>query len=344
MVSGLSRTDAADAASGDIHTRWLDATSEVDVAEAARLLRAGRLVAVPTETVYGLAADAAQADAVRGIFAAKRRPTGHPLIVHLPGADRLDQWAVDIPPAARALADAFWPGPLTLLLHKAPRVPSEVTGGRDTIGLRVPAHPVLLQLLEQLDTGLAAPSANLHKQLSPTTAAHVMAGLRGRIDAVLDGGPCSVGLESTIVDLTGPRPRIVRAGPIDREQLQAVLGTDVDVPEEHGVAVPGNMRVHYRPTTPLHVLTRDELQRRLGALSDTAHVAVVSQGDWLHVPPAGVLRHVRMPDDKAGYARALYGVLHTLDHEGAEAIWLQRPPEGETWRDVHDRLRRAAAE
>lgn len=344
MASDPLPAAAADAAPGDINTRLLDAASAADVAEAERMLRAGRLVAVPTETVYGLAADAARANAVRGIFAAKRRPTGHPLIVHLASADRLSAWAIDIPPAARVLADAFWPGPLTMLLHKSPRVPADVTGGRVSVGLRVPDHPVLMRLLERLDTGLAAPSANPHKQLSPTTAAHVMAGLRGRIDAVLDGGPCRVGLESTIVDLTGPRPRIVRAGPIDREQLQSTLGVDVDVPEAHSVVVPGNMRVHYRPATLLQVLERDELVQRLHALDHTARIAVVSYGDRLRRVPAGVRRQVCMPADKADYARELYDVLHRLDHDTLEAIWLQSPPTDEAWRDVHDRLQRASAQ
>ncbi len=327
--------------SAPLQTRRLDAASPEDLDEAVRLLRAGRLVAVPTETVYGLAADASNPEAVRGIFAAKQRPANHPLIVHLSGAGQLSRWARDIPDAAWRLADAFWPGPLTLLLHKADSVPPEVTGGRPSIGLRVPDHPVLLRILETLDGGLAAPSANPYKRLSPTTADQVFEGLGGRIDAVLDGGPCAVGLESTIVDLTGDTPRILRAGPITRRQLSDVLGVEVAFPEHHDAAVPGNVAVHYQPRTPLHVFDTDTLRARLAQLPADAGIALAHTSDGLPVS-TGVLRTLRLPADKSGFARALYGALHTLDQEGANAIWLERPPMHEDWRDVHDRLSRAA--
>jgi L-threonylcarbamoyladenylate synthase len=329
-----------------LDTRRLDPARPEDLDEAARLLRAGRLVAVPTETVYGLAADARNPEAVRGIFAAKGRPSNHPLIVHLPDASHLSRWAVDIPGAAWRLAEAFWPGPLTLLLPKAPEVPGEVTGGRPSIGLRVPAHPVMHALLLRLDGGLAAPSANPYQRLSPTTAGQVLAGLDGRIDAVLDGGPCDVGLESTIVDLTGlaagDLPRIVRAGPITRAQLEAALGAPVDFPEHHGVAVPGNVAVHYRPGTPLRMFAADTLRARLDALPDDARIALAHSSDDLPTSP-GVIATLRLPADKPGFARALYAALHALDQAGADAIWLERPPEGEDWRDVHDRLSRATS-
>ena len=329
-------------------TRRLDAARDADVAEAVRLLRAGRLVAVPTETVYGLAADAMNPEAVRGIFAAKGRPANHPLIVHLGDAAWLDDWARDVPEAARRLAAAFWPGPLTLLLHRADHVPDTATGGRPSIGLRMPDHPVLLRVLRALGSGVAAPSANPYQRLSPTTADQVLAGLGGRIDAVLDGGPCAVGLESTIVDLsgdlTGDAPRIVRAGPITRRQLEDALGVAVAFPEAHDTAVPGNVAVHYRPHAPLHVFATEALRTRLAALPTDARVAVLAQTPELHgLPAAGVALRIAMPTDKAGYARLLYDALHTADAAGVDAIWLERPPADEDWRDVHDRLARAAS-
>ncbi len=328
--------------SAPLQTRRLDAKRPNDIDDAVRLLRAGRLVAVPTETVYGLAADASNAEAVRAIFVAKQRPSNHPLIVHLSGSDQLPRWARDIPDTARQLAEAFWPGPLTLLLHKADTVPPEVTGGRPTIGLRVPAHPVLLRILDTLGGGLAAPSANPYKRLSPTTADQVMTGLGGRIDAVLDGGPCAVGLESTIVDLTGSVPRILRAGPVTRHQLEGVLGTTVEFPEQHDAAVPGNVAVHYQPRTPLYLVDGEELHERLQRLPAGARIALAHRSQYLPAS-AGVLHALRLPADKPGFARALYDALHTLDATGANAIWLERPPADEDWRDVHDRLARAAS-
>ena len=323
-------------------TRVLDAARPADLDAAVDLLRAGRLVAVPTETVYGLAADARQPAAVRAIFAAKGRPPDHPLIVHLADAAALPQWAAAVPPAAWRLAEAFWPGPLTLLLPRRPEVAREAAGGRPSLGLRVPAHPVLRALLQRLDGGLAAPSANPYQRLSPTTAAQVLAGLDGRIDAVLDGGPCSVGLESTIVDLTADAPRIVRAGPITRPALEAVLDTPVAFPQAHAVAVSGNQAVHYRPRTPLRVLARADLAQRLAALAPGTRIALAHLDlDPARLPPA-VVQAVRMPGDKPGYARALYATLHALDASGADAIWLQQPPQEEDWRDVNDRLARAA--
>ena len=325
-----------------LDTRRLDPTRPDDLDAAVSLLRAGQLVAVPTETVYGLAADARNPQAVLGIFAAKGRPTHHPLIVHLPSPAHLDRWARDIPETARTLAAAFWPGPLTLLLHRADGVPDEVTGGRPTIGLRMPAHPVMLEVLRRLDSGLAAPSANPYQRLSPTSAEQVLDGLGGRIDAVLDGGPCPVGLESTIVDLTGDVPRIVRAGPITRRQLETALGGPVDFPQAHDVAVPGNVAVHYRPGTPLRLVDTAALRERLQALAGDARIALAYTSD-LHMPPTGLVAAHRMPADKPGFARALYATLHALDRVGADEIWLETPPAGEDWRDVHDRLSRAAS-
>ncbi len=322
-------------------TARLDPARPDDIREAARLLGAGGLVALPTETVYGLAADARNPEAVRGIFAAKGRPANHPLIVHLTAPAQLADWARAVPDRAWRLAEAFWPGPLTLLLHKAPHVSGVVTGGLDTVGLRMPAHPVMRAVLAAFGGAVAAPSANPYQRLSPTTAAQVLAGLDGRIDAVVDGGACPVGLESTIVDLTGAVPRIVRAGPVTRAALEAALGEPVEFPERHDVAVSGNQAVHYRPHTPLFTADAATLRARLAALAPDARVALVHLSPDLPLP-AGVLHAERMPADKAGYARVLYGTLHALDALGAAEIWLETPPAGEDWRDVHDRLARAA--
>jgi len=326
-----------------LQTRLLQASSGTDCETALRLLAQGELVAVPTETVYGLAADARQPEAVHKIFAAKERPRTHPLIVHLDRRDKLPLWATRIPDAAYQLASAFWPGPLTLLLHKAPHVDSTVTGGLDTIALRVPDHPVLLQVIAGLDSGIAAPSANPHKRLSPTSAAQVMAGLGGRIAAVLDGGPCKVGLESTIVDLTGDTPRILRSGPITREQLQAVLGQPVELPQRHDVSVPGNMQVHYQPHAPLHMLPRADLLAYVAAHPSVA-LGLLLHGSVPSVLAARTGQYCRaLPQDKEGYARELYQRLHELDSMLPERILLEAPPHDEAWLDVHDRLARAAS-
>ncbi len=321
-----------------ISTQLLDATSNSDIAIAKDILQRGGLVAVPTETVYGLAADAMNPVAVHSIFAAKGRPSDHPLIVHIAGAERMVDWAVDIPPVAYQLAARFWPGPLTLLLRKGPRVPTEVTAGLDTIGLRVPANPVLLTLLKDLELGVAAPSANPYKRLSPTSAAQVFAQMSGRIDAVLDGGDCEVGLESTILDLTGPQLRILRAGPITASALEQCTGLAVSQPLQHDMAVPGNVAEHYRPHTPLYIATREQMEaaiqkngRRIACLF-YASAPVNSRAAQTLV----------MPHDKALYAQRLYKTLYSLDGLGLEAIWLEYPPSDEQWRDVNDRLARAA--
>lgn len=322
-----------------ISTQLLDATFSPDIAIAKDILRRGGLVAVPTETVYGLAANAMNPAAVMGIFAAKGRPSDHPLIVHIAGPERLTDWAVDIPSVAYKLAARFWPGPLTLLLRKAPQVPAQVTAGLDTIGLRVPANPVLLALLRDLEFGVAAPSANPYKRLSPTSAAQVFEQMSGRIDAVLDGGDCEVGLESTILDLTGPALRILRAGPITASAITQCTGLPVSQPEQHDMAVPGNVAEHYRPDTPLYLGSREQL---LSAIATTnGRIACLFYATSPTTPETAQV--LIMPEDKAQFAQRLYKTLYSLDGLGLEAIWLEYPPTGEQWRDVNDRLVRAAA-
>jgi L-threonylcarbamoyladenylate synthase len=323
-----------------MNTLHLQARKPEDCERAAALLRSGAVVAIPTETVYGLAADARQPQAVKAIFAAKERPRTHPLIVHLQGSEVLHEWAAVIPQEARVLTRAFWPGPLTILLHKHPRVDNSVTGGLATIALRVPDHPVLLPLIKRLGTGLAAPSANLHKQLSPTSAEQVHKQLDGRIAAVLDGGPCKVGLESTIIDLTVSTPRILRSGPITRGEIQAVLQMPVELPQAHEVSVSGNMQQHYQPHAPLHVLNVEALATKANTPGRWA--ILTHSTSTLEIPGSSGILQVRLPADKESYARELYAALFRMDLTHPDAILLEMPPQGEQWLDVNDRLKKAA--
>ncbi|WP_291991954.1 L-threonylcarbamoyladenylate synthase [Candidatus Accumulibacter sp. ACC003] len=329
-----------------------------EIARAVALLQAGELVAFPTETVYGLGADAANPLAVGKIFAAKGRPADHPLIVHLAGAGCLDRWAQDIPPLAWELAEAFWPGPLTLILKRAPAVPTAVTGGQDTIGVRVPAHPLALDLLRAYAdagggvgglSGLAAPSANRFGRISPTDAAHVRQELGDSVPLILDGGRCQVGIESTILDLTrgtaGP-PRLLRPGHVTPLQIAAVIGVLPEIGSQLSSAatprVPGSLAAHYAPTTPLRLLPLTRLGEVVDVLrSSGQRCAVLHHSAW----PAGIdAPHAacRLPADPRGYARALYAALRKLDQAAAELIVVEETPTTAAWSAVADRLQRAA--
>ncbi|MBT0585932.1 L-threonylcarbamoyladenylate synthase [Alteromonas oceanisediminis] len=319
-----------------------------DIDHAATLLKNGGVVAVPTETVYGLAADASDPVAVNKIFTAKQRPNNHPLIVHIHSLAQLEQLTVDVPQAAFLLANAFWPGPLTMLLNKSDAVIEEVNGGLTTVGVRMPDHPVLRALLMQSDLFVAAPSANPHKQLSPTTAQHVFNELQGKIDAVIDGGPCNVGVESTIIDLTPlaqQQPaRILRAGPLTATMLSAVLGTPVINYQAHQQQVPGNIAQHYQPKGKLRVAPTAELVTMCQQWPDSTACVAYSDNliNAMHSTGHG---HALMPmqADKAKYARALYAALYDLDRQGFAHIWVEQPPQSEAWDDVNDRLSRAGA-
>ncbi|WP_298937592.1 L-threonylcarbamoyladenylate synthase [Ralstonia thomasii] len=303
-----------------------------DLAVAVDLLRAGELVALPTETVYGLAADATNADAVRAIFHAKGRPADHPLIVHIAAAEQLPVWADEVPEAAWRLASAFWPGPLTLVLPAAPAVSPLLTGGQTTIALRVPAHPVFQAVLRQFGRGLAAPSANPFGRISPTTAAHVQCHLAGRIAAVVDGGPCPVGIESTIVDLSGDQPRILRPGMIAVEavaqHLPRIATTGAFAPR-----VPGTLASHYAPRKPCFRIPIDLHKepfsgQRLGLLA-TRPV------NW------PVARFWPMPAYPEDYARVLYSTLHQADASDCDVLLIALPPDEPSWVTIQDRIRRA---
>ena len=326
-----------------------------DLARAAALLQAGELVAFPTETVYGLGADAANPAAVAKIFAAKGRPADHPLIVHLPGAAHLDRWARDIPALAWELAEAFWPGPLTMILKRADAVPYAVTGGQETVGVRVPAHPLALDLLRAFAEaggghdgmcGVAAPSANRFGRISPTDAAHVEAELGASVALILDGGPCTVGIESTIVDLSrddGLPPRLLRPGHVSPEQIAAVIGVLPLFPERRGETLPrvsGSLDAHYAPLTPMRVVSTTELPgvlREMQGLERSFGVLAYSRLTGL--VPASSLR--QLPDEPEGYARGFYASLRELDQAGNEVIIVEAIPDDAVWAAVADRLRRA---
>lgn len=320
---------------------------EAGVARAVELLRAGEVVAFPTETVYGLGADASNPDAVAKIFALKGRPSAHPVIVHLADADRLDEWAVDVPEGARWLAHAFWPGPLTLVLKRAPHVPDAVTGGQDTVGLRVPAHPVARALLAAFGGepggrrfgGVAAPSANKFGRVSPTLAEHVFADFALDVPLILDGGAANVGIESTIVDLTGERARLLRPGGVAAAAIEEVLGTPLAAADESAPRAPGTPPAHYAPKAHVKLVKRVEMLealashkgRRLGVLALEVKVPRLN--------PA--LQRV-VPAIAAQYAHELYAALRALDAQNVDLILVETPPASPAWAAIHDRLARAA--
>ncbi len=309
--------------------------TRADIERAAELIRAGRLVAFPTETVYGLGANALDEIAVGRIYEAKGRPATSPLIVHVDSLEMARGLAREWPAGADVLAERYWPGPLTLVVPKHPRIPDAVTAGLDTVGLRVPAHPVALALIRAAGTPIAAPSANRFTELSPTTAEHVRRGLGDAVDLILDGGPTTVGIESTVLSLAGPRPRLLRPGMVSRKDIEDAVGPIEEGPE--GAALnahpsPGLHPRHYSPRTRLLVVTG-------------CAVPGCGRGAYLHrgeICPEGV-RDVPMPPAPAAYAAVLYETLHALDREGLDWIAVEQPPDGPEWAGVADRLARAAA-
>jgi L-threonylcarbamoyladenylate synthase len=314
--------------------------TEEGIDRAVEVLRAGGLVALPTETVYGLAADAANPDAVRRVFAAKGRPPDHPLIVHLASAADLHRWAAEVPPAAERLAAACWPGPLTLVLARGPDVLDVVTGGRPTVGLRVPDQPVALAVLRRFGGGLAAPSANRFGRVSPTRAEHVVADLGDRVDLFLDGGPCQVGVESTIVEVVGERACVLRVGVLTADELSAIAGIPVAVDTSGPARAPGMLASHYAPRARVLPTEPGGLTEALAALPEGTRAVVLAEASPPGLPAGvGLLEPV---GDATGYARHLYERLRAADDLGADLVIAVLPaPEGPGLA-VRDRLRRAA--
>ncbi len=312
-----------------------------DLDEAVRLLRAGQLVAFPTETVYGLGADALNPRAVARVFAAKGRPADHPLIVHLADSARVTEWAGEFPEAAQELARAFWPGPLTLVLPRAERVPTAVTGGQDSIALRVPAHPLAQALLRAFGSGIAAPSANRYGRVSPTRAQHVREELGDRVALVLDGGECEVGLESTIVACLAGQVTVLRPGMIGRDAIAAVTGP-LARPDATGPRVPGSSRAHYAPAVPVELLQGGQLERRCLELAAAGATGAVIARRAATAPLSGIAWRLA-PADPAGYGHDLYALLRELDGSGASRILIEQVPATQPWEAVRDRLQRAAA-
>jgi len=318
--------------------------STAEIRRAVAILRAGGLVAFPTETVYGLGADASNPAAVGRIFAAKGRPADHPLIVHLASAADLGAWAIDVPPLARRLAEACWPGPLTIILRRAPGVPDAVTGGLDMVGVRVPAHPLALELLRAFGGGIAAPSANRFGAVSPTTAAHVRQSLGTRVDLVLDGGPCDVGVESTIVDLSSGEPALLRPGGLPRERLEAIVGRPIPIRHGGPVRAPGMLESHYAPAARVLLVPPDDQPRRAAELRALGlRVGVVAFGPEPLVADAGEALHVDLGRSDEDAARGLYAALRDLDAKGCDIVLVWPPDERGLGLAIADRLRRAAA-
>jgi L-threonylcarbamoyladenylate synthase len=317
------------------------------VRRAAEILRAGGLVAFPTETVYGLGAHALDPDAVARIYAAKGRPGYNPLIVHVATTERARTLAAAWPDAAERLAAAFWPGPLTLVVPRAAGVPDAVTAGLPDVALRIPAHPVAQALLAAADLPVAAPSANRSTEVSPTTGAHVQRSLGARVDLILDAGPTPVGIESTVVSLAGPVPTILRPGTLSAGDLAAVVGEVAvagDVHRRPGAALPspGTMDRHYAPRAEVRLWHPNE---REAALSDAAavlaagrRIGILARTD-VELPGARV---ERMPAGPAAYAARLYAALHDMDDAGCEVVLIERVPDDPAWAGLRDRLRRAA--
>ena len=316
--------------------------TDKDIEQAVAVLREGGLVAFPTETVYGLGADASNPLAVRKLFEAKGRPATHPVIVHLADAVQLANWAREIPPAAQRLAKKFWPGPLTLILRRVSNVSDLVTGGQETVAVRVPSNPVAQQLLARFGDGIAAPSANRHGRVSATTAEHVRREFGTAVDCVLDGGAAQVGIESAIVDLSRGSPALLRPGSISAAEIESVLGVSLVAHAGDAPRAPGTLAAHYAPQTPL-MLTEGDLAlelaasllrqgKRVAVLAYSAHRSVLQGLEW-----------IAAPRDAAGYAHELYASLRRLDELGCDAILVEKPPQTPAWAAINDRLARAAA-
>jgi L-threonylcarbamoyladenylate synthase len=314
-----------------------DELHSAPIPDAVSVLRRGGLVAFPTETVYGLGADASNPAAVARIYAVKGRPASHPLIVHIGDIGQLGRWAREVPEQALKLAARFWPGPLTLVLRRAAGIGDEIAGGEDTVGLRIPGHPVALALLREFGGGIAAPSANRFGRISPTTAQHVRSDLGSDVDLILDGGACEIGIESTIVDLSRGRPVLLRPGRIVAKDIADALGVAPEPRDPGAPRVSGTLQSHYAPRQPLRLVPPQEWalmvrsgSRQFGVMSFSARPAGDASTVWIEAPT-----------DPQRYGHDLYANLRTLDSSGCDQILVEEPPATAEWTAILDRLSRA---
>jgi L-threonylcarbamoyladenylate synthase len=313
-----------------------------ELEKAVAILKRGGLVAFPTETVYGLGADAGNPDAIRKLYAAKGRPADHPVIVHLADAAQLTQWSREITPAANKLAQRFWPGPLTLILRRTPDVSDALTGGQDTIALRIPSHPMAHALLVKFGGGIAAPSANRFGHVSATTAQHVREEFGASVELVLDGGQSEVGIESTIVDVTGIQPVLLRPGHISAREIEVAAGVALASSQANSPRAPGTLAAHYAPNTPLLVMEGDLMLELAATLvRQGKSVAVLARSTLQPLLPG--LKWIAAPHRAQAYAHDLYANLRALDAQGCDAILVEQLPQQPEWAAVNDRLGRAAA-
>jgi L-threonylcarbamoyladenylate synthase len=306
---------------------------EGQIDEAISLLKAGEIVALPTETVYGLAADAKNESAIKKIFIAKNRPTNHPLILHIDSFYRIKEWTDHIPDYAYKLSENFWPGPLTILLNKKHNVSNVITGGSTKIALRIPNNHLMQEIIKSVGA-LVAPSANTYKKLSPTRAEHVMKDLSGKISAVLDGGSCSIGIESTIIDLTDKTPKILRPGAITKDMIENSLQIKIPEYKNHTEQVPGNMLAHYQPNTPCYLMTLSDIEDYIRVKEDS-NIAVMHfslfKSDKVKLYP--------IASDRSGFTKSMYDILHHIDKSRFRKILIELPPK--SWSDINDRLYKA---
>ncbi len=318
------------------------------ITAAARILCKGGTVAFPTETVYGLGADVTNLDAIRKIYKIKQRPIDHPLIVHIGDISHLDYWAQAIPESAWKLANHFWPGPLTLILQRSRHIPDSVTGGQDTVGLRIPSHSVALALLEALgpDKALAAPSANRFGRISPTTAAHVQEDLGSEVDMILDGGACEVGLESTIISFCDQSPKILRPGGITLSALESVLNSTIILAHNTSQAIrtSGSLPAHYAPVTPLRMHSTEQIwhSARVLAAQGLRILVITWSSIEKYQPSDQSIQQFSMPADPIAYGKQLYAKLRQFDQAGFNYILVEAPPDQLNWLAIIDRLQRAS--
>lgn len=313
-----------------------------EIEKAVQILRNGGLVAFPTETVYGLGADACNEAALQKVFKAKNRPAQHPLIVHIARFEQVTDWALEIPPQAIKLADAFWPGPLTLIFKKKPEVSTIVTGGQASIGLRIPKHEIAQRLLQAFNSGIAAPSANQFTRVSPTHSEAVLEELGDQVDYLLEGGRCELGLESTIIDMSGSKPTLLRPGGIHKQAIEDVLGARLLQPTTMTPRAPGMHLLHYAPRTITHLLSYQALTEQVNKLKAQDLPAILLTRSPLSPNKLSTIKQINMPTQAKAYARELYHTLRSADKEGYKCILIEDVPDGVEWDAIRDRLHKAS--